>query len=180
MIGRLVRRLGRSEEGFTLVETLVASTIALLIGSLLITTLVVAMRTEKYTAQDSEALVELRTAMDRLTKEVRQARQVYSASTGTSMQIWVDTDRDYHQDGSERITWALVIVGSEAELRRSSSGGSTHTVAVQLVPGTAFTYSPAPPSTSSVTVTLTADVQAGSHAAARTLETQVRLRNVTS
>jgi type II secretory pathway pseudopilin PulG len=178
MIRRLRRRIDRPEAGFTLVETLVATTIALLIGSLLVTTLVVAMRTEKYTAQDSEALIELRTAMDRLTKELRQARQVYGPSTGTSMEIWVDTDRDFHSDPSERITWALVTVGSEAELRRSTSGGSTQTVALQLVPGTAFTYSPAPPSTSSVTVTLIADVQAGGHAAARTLQTQVRLRNV--
>lgn len=172
-------RLHGSEAGFTLVELLVASVVMALVSAVAIAGIWALQRTEDYTRADSEALGALRVAMSRFEKELRQARRVYPGSVGTHISFWVDSDRDNQQDPAERISWTVEDMGGgESRLVRSTdAGGSSAYVTRFLVTGDVFTYQPAPPDTTLVGVGFTADVEGGAGAAARSVETEVRLRN---
>ena len=176
----LPTRIHRDERGLTLVELLVASVIVAIVGTVLFGALESTMRIESYTSEDSQTLALVRSSLDRLEKELRQARKLYTESTGTLMKMWVDYDRDNQQDPVERITWQLTTVGPSARLTRTSDAAGAPVVVLgrDFVPGTAFQYSPAPPNTSVVTVTFTADVRPGARSDDRTIETRITLRNV--
>ena len=180
-------RLWQDERGITFVEMMVATAIAAIVGLLLIAALSMVTRVDRFTRQDSEALGELRTATERFQKEMRQARKIYTnddppASTATTVHFWVDYDRNNQQDLEERLIWRLETASSgQMRLVRTSGAGETPLIqAVNLLSGSSFAYSPAPPDTTAVTLTLTADVSSGSQPSARTVRTQVRLRNATA
>lgn len=179
-------RFQQDERGISFVEMMVATAIAAMVGSLLIAALSMVTRVDRFTRQDSEALGELRTATERFQKEMRQARKVYDvanppASSATSVHFWVDYNRDNQQNANEKLIWRLETAsGGGMRLVRTSEAGGTFVEAVNLRSGSSFTYSPAPPNTTVVMLTLTADVASGAQPSARTVRTQVRLRNATA
>ena len=179
-------RFQQDERGISFVEMMVATAIAAMVGSLLIAALSMVTRVDRFTRQDSEALGELRTATERFQKEMRQARKIYAVelppSTATTVHFWVDYNRDNQQDLVEKLIWRLETASSGAmRLVRTSEAGETPFIeAVNLISGSSFAYSPAPPDTTVVTLTLRADVSSGSQPSARTVRTQVRLRNATA
>jgi type II secretion system protein J len=95
------------ERGLTLVELLMVMAVSAIVVIVAYAGLDGAMRTDDFTRGDSEALVSLRIGMDRLEKELRQARTVYDESTSTMVKLWVDYDRDNQQDAVERVSWTL-------------------------------------------------------------------------
>ena len=191
-----VPRISRDERGISFVEMMVASAIAAMVGSLLIAALSMVTRVDRFTSQDSQALGELRTATERFQKELRQARKVYCgcpaddtnvpASTATTVHFWVDYNRDNQQDLVEQLIWRLETASSGTiRLVRTSEkavadGDPSFVEAIDLVSGSSFAYNQAPPATTVVTLTLRADVSSGSQPSARTVRTQVRLRNATA
>jgi type II secretory pathway pseudopilin PulG len=181
----------RDERGISFVEMMVATAIAAVVGSLLIAALTMVTRVDRFTRQDSEALGELRTATERFQKELRQARKVYCgcpaddtavpASTATIIHFWVDYDRDNQQDDVEQLIWKFESASSGTmRLVRTSEAGGTRVQAVDLISGSSFAYAPAPPDTTMVTLTLRADVNSADQPSARSIRTQVRLRNATA
>jgi type II secretory pathway pseudopilin PulG len=180
-------RVWQDERAITFVEMMVATAISAVVGSLLIAALSMVTRVDRFTRQDSEALAEMRTATERFQKEMRQARKIYTnddppASTATIVHFWVDYNRNNQQDPEERLIWRLETASSGAmQLVRTSDAGETPFIeAVNLRSGSSFTYSPEPPDTTVVTLTLRADVSSGAQPSARTVRTQVRLRNATA
>jgi Tfp pilus assembly protein PilE len=180
----------KDERGITFVEMMVASAISAVVGLLLIAALSMVTRVDKFTREDSEGLGELRTATERFQKEMRQARKVYDstdlpASTATIVHFWVDYNRDNQQNADERIIWRLETMSSGMRLVRTNeqkeaASEDPFIQAVGLVSGSSFSYAPAPPATTAVTLTLRADVSSGSQPSVRTIRTQVRLRNATA
>lgn len=169
----------RRDEGVSIVELAIAAGISMVVLAVLFAGAVTVQRTEVVSEDDSRSLGELRVSLERLSKELRQARIVYADSTAARIRFWVDRDGDNQQDSVERVIWESATVGSRAELRRSTdAGGGSSVVSDALVPGDLFGYTPAPPATSIVSITLAADVRPGSRAGPRTVNTQVRLRNV--
>jgi type II secretory pathway pseudopilin PulG len=183
-------RVHHDERGITFVEMVVAMAIAAVVGSLLIAALSMVTRVDKFTREDSQALGELRTATERFQKEMRQARKVYDvlnvpASTASIVHFWVDYNRDNQQTANERIIWRFETSSAGIRLVRTSdekeaAAQSPFVEAVGLVSGSAFTYSPSPPETTVVTMTLRADIGSGSNPSPRTIQTRVRLRNATA
>jgi type II secretory pathway pseudopilin PulG len=171
----------RREQGTTVVELVVAMAIASVVAVVLFAAVVTVQRTEVYTEQDSRALAELRVNVDRFTRELREARRVYSGSSTTarSIKFWVDDDRDNQQDPTERVTWAVTAVGADGQLTRTTdvAGATPDRVSADIVVADAFTYTPAPPGTVRVDVVFQADVDEGRSAARRTVRTVIRLRN---
>jgi type II secretory pathway pseudopilin PulG len=194
MIGRV--RFWQDERGITFVEMMVASAIAAVVGSLLIAALSMVTHVDRFTSQDSQALGQLRTATERFQKELRQARKVYCgcpaddtnvpASTTTTVHFWVDYDRNNQQDLEEQVIWRLETASSggmrliRTNEQKEADDEDPFIQAVNLLTGSSFAYSPAPPDTTAVTLTLRADVSPGSDPSARTVRTQVRLRNATA
>jgi Tfp pilus assembly protein PilE len=178
------------ERGITFVEMMVATAISAVVGSLLIAALSMVTRVDRFTREDSEGLAELRSATERFQKEMRQARKIYDAanapaSTATTVHFWVDYNRDNQQNANEKIIWRFETLSSGMRLVRTDEAKEAISEApfieaVDLISGSSFSYAPAPPSTTVVTLTLRADVSSGSQPSARTVRTQVRLRNATA
>ncbi|HVE76586.1 MAG TPA: hypothetical protein VND22_07465 [Actinomycetota bacterium] len=203
---RRILEFFRREEGVTLPEMMVGMALGLVVGSVLLTGTIALFRTQTFTTQDSEALIALRVSLDRMEREVRQARRMYSDSTATAAHFWVDYDRDNQQDLGEKITWSVVTVGAEAELhRKTDTAGATPKViarefvgpAASPAPPAIFSYcmdatprvnpctngKPATPNAGAATViriTFTADSVPAVRAPRRTVETEVRLRNASA
>jgi hypothetical protein len=169
---------------------MIATAISAIVGSLLIAALSMVMRVDRFTREDSQGLAELRTATERFQKEMRQARKIYDAanapaSTATTVHFWVDYNLDNQQDLNERIIWRLETLSSGMRLVRTDEAKEEASQppfieAVDLVSGSSFSYAPAPPDTTVVTLTLRADVSSGNQPSARTVRTRVRLRNATA
>jgi type II secretory pathway pseudopilin PulG len=185
--------LRQDERGITFVEMVVAMAIAAVVGSLLIGALSMVTRVDRFTSQDSQALGELRTATERFQKELRQARKLYCgcpaddtnlpASTAAVVHFWVDYDRNNQQEDDEQFIWRFETAssGTMRLVRTSEAAGAPVLIeAVGLVSGSSFTYDPAPPDTTVVTLTLRADISSGSDPSPRSVRTQVRLRNATA
>jgi type II secretory pathway pseudopilin PulG len=185
-------RLSQDERGITFVEMMVATAIAAVVGSLLLAALSMVTRVDRFTREDSEALGELRTATERFQKEMRQARKIYydatdpPISTATTVYFWVDYDRNNQQTLDEKIIWRLETASSgslrlvRTTKENEEAAEDPFVEAIGLVSGSSFIYSPAPPNTTVVTLTLRADVSSGAQPSARTVRTQVRLRNATA
>jgi type II secretory pathway pseudopilin PulG len=179
-------RIRQNEKGISFVEMIVAMAITAMVGSLLVAAFSMMNRVDRFSQQDTEALADLRTAAERFQKEMRQARKVYDtvnapASTSVLVHFWVDYNRDNQQNLAERLIWRFETAsGGKMRLVRTSEAGDSRIQATNLVSGSSFTYSPAPPGTTLVTLTLRADVSSGDQPSPRTVRTKVRLRNATA
>ena len=179
----------RDERGLTLSELLVSVGLLsiVLLGIVLGSTFV--YRGHTMTSQDSDTLDQLRVALDRVEREVRQARRVYVGSTSSYLQIWADFDRDNQQDLTERIVYQVTEQPSgsgRGQLTRTTmaAGAPVKILARDLVYTLGFayfSYSPADPALATlVRFQFKADVDPGRFARERTVTTEVRLRNATA
>ncbi|MGH2554452.1 MAG: PulJ/GspJ family protein [Actinomycetota bacterium] len=172
-------RLGH-EAGASLIDVLVTMIITMLLGGLVLTMAVSTYRASRYSNQDTGALAALRTAMDRLEREVRQAQLVYSTSTATTLKFWVDTDLDHTQDTAERVTWAVSNPsGTTAHLTRTTDAGGTPAIVTrELLWNSTFAYFAYNTDRSVVTLSYIADLDPQSLAPQRSVSTDVTLRNL--
>ena len=169
--------------GFTLIEVMVAIVLLGVVSAIAQTLLLGAYRASRYSDSDFQGLSDARVALDRLSKELRQAEMVYSGSDATHVQFWVDLNRDGAAGPGEVITYTAATVTSptgvaSVELRRSVNGTPGYTVLARaLTSTTVFTYDAPPPGTSLVSVTLTAGLNVKDSAQPRVVSTQIDLRN---
>lgn len=137
---RRVRRGARADDGFTLVEL----TIAMGLMALLVTitlTLVISSR-DVFVSTDDEATgqTDVRTAVERLGKDIRSARGLDLGATASRLKLWIDYDSDYRLDADEVVIWELQPNGSgQFDVRRNADGTST-TTAETIIDQLAFCY----------------------------------------
>ena len=166
----------------TLAELLVGTAIMLIVTSLMVAGIFVVNRTGRYNSEDSDTLAALRTASVRFSRELRQARRVYSISDGKRIRFWVDLNRDYLQDIGERVSWELQPVGTKAQfVRYTDSPTSVSRVEVRnLIYTDVFAYQTSdgsPETATLVELNLVADSVNPGIAAERLVRTEIRLRN---
>lgn len=170
-----MRRRLADESGFSLVELAIVGGLLLLIGTAALTVLESGVRTHRGQQVRAETLEDQRTAMERMTKEIRQAVEVDTTSTRSSLGM------ETLIGGVEHDVVYDVVDGT---LRRTQDAGS----AVPLVRGVAsvevFCYDPpdcllsAPASTTPPLVQVTLSVEPDTRGApAVLLQTDVHLRN---
>ncbi len=153
------------DHGMTLVELAIASFILLVISALMLTALMMVGRTNRIVAEDTETLTTARIARQRLEREIRQADEVLAASTGTALALWLDLNNDDLTTPDELIVWRFVdldgVPGGKAELIRSVADpaildqpNGIHYRSPVGTGYTPFTYTPAPPGTQQITISL--------------------------
>jgi hypothetical protein len=172
-------QVGRDQRGITLPEILVGMVLAMVVTSLLVTGVIAVHRGTRFSGQDSESLASLRTARDRLVRDVRGARLVYATTTPRKLVVWLDLNRDFLQDSNEKVTWELQEVGTSANLVRYTEAAPTPRIhARNLIPGDVFTFpgTDDPANATLVDLSFTAKAE-GQASGERTVETQVRFRN---
>ena len=178
----MIRPSPRDERGMTLIELLIAMAVTTVVLGVVMGGILSALRSDQFIQEDSRALEELRSAMNRMTAELREARLVYLGSNARQITFWVDADRDATQDTVEKITWAVEGSGTDGILTRTTAADIAAsqpkvTIAREVVLRDTFTYAPPVPSATVVTIQLTSDVALDDTGAPRSVRTKLRLRN---
>jgi type II secretory pathway pseudopilin PulG len=158
-----------------LIEVMVSIAGLAVIATMLISIFVGVTRVNATHDADDRALLTLREARQRVTRDVREARG-FLVATPASMTLWDDEDWDGVRDTGEMVTWAL---GSGGTLTRSTDAGDS-VIVVEGLDGvvSGFTYDSATVlNIRSVEVSLvsTVETDAGGD---RALQFEVSLRNM--
>jgi type II secretory pathway component PulJ len=190
------RRARREEAGFTIVELMVTSLILLVIVTATMSALLAAWRTSDFATRRGQTQDDIRLAMNRLTKDLRQVTRFNTPFTTSASGAWAGNDLDFltytaaSPDVPVRVRWWV----SGATLRRQEwrsdgSTASTQTLLEGITPSgvsvpdlfscdvlqgsDAVTGTPVP---WQVTVTVTVDLL--DPRATYSTQTQVQLRNL--
>jgi prepilin-type N-terminal cleavage/methylation domain-containing protein len=111
-MNRLWARL-RSHRGMTLIELMVAMTLLGVVSSLVVVGVQQAGRVLTHTDDENRGLQDAKVILDRLSRDIRQARGVVCDGAGGDtycnqhLQLWIDDDSDYVNDPEETVTWTL-------------------------------------------------------------------------
>lgn len=81
------RKISAREDGFTLLELVFTVSLLLIVLGSILGIFQVVQRQTAYVKDRSEALDQMRIAVDRMTKEIRQARVIQVASTGERLEM---------------------------------------------------------------------------------------------
>lgn len=134
-----LNRHARDSAGMTLIEVLVAMTLLGVVSSLVVVGVRDAVRVMIHTDDENRGLQDAKVILDRLSRDIRQARGVVcNQPTGSGqpilvpedvdkdpttpdvlvhsrcpdyVQLWIDDDSDYLRDDGEVITWQLAANG---------------------------------------------------------------------
>lgn len=104
---RAVQRLRRDDRGLTLAEVLVASAITLVVLALVTSAAISGMRLQSATDAEASGQFDVRTTIERLGRDVRNARSVEAGATASELKMWIDNNRDYSRQDSEITIWKL-------------------------------------------------------------------------
>jgi len=150
--GDIAARLRRSERGLTLIELLVASTMAMVVLGGAVTVFIGAVRSEPRTTSKVTAVEQGRVAVERMTRELRQGSDLSTATAGElSFVSYVPRSSCGSTPATEskelcRVTYDCEEGGECTRTVAEPDGGSPG-AAVQLVSGLSssevFSYSPA-------------------------------------
>lgn len=182
MIARL-RARSAAEEGVSLVELLVVMMFIGVIGAMLLTTFSTTTRAYSQLDDEVRGLSDLQTVVERLGRDLREARGVNADATESELSIWIDGNSDYIQTDDESFTWTIETGGApgQYDVVRSDKTGQKQVVGTSLVSAIAFDY----PGTTSgqrdlartVRVSMEYDAITGAYASDRTATFELRLRN---
>lgn len=132
----------RDDQGVTLVELLVTMVILAIVGVIITTSYIATLRSIRYDDDEAQGLTDVRKVVERLGRDVRQARSIDPGADASQLVIWIDYDSDYKKDTIEIVTWELQA-GVEAghyDVVRSTPGGTEYRQATTLVSQLAFQY----------------------------------------
>jgi Tfp pilus assembly protein PilW len=143
-VTRLIARLRRAHDdsrGLSLVEVLVASGITMVVLTLVSTAVIGGFRLFNATDAETSGQSDVRTTIERLGRDVRNARSIDAGATGSRLVLWIDSDSDYAKDTAEIITWELVgPVDGHYDVRRAAQGATPRVQSNLVVSQLAFTY----------------------------------------
>ena len=149
-------------------EVIVTSSLLMLAVTAMLTLFNGIQQTAARQQSRSETSDQVRLAMERMTKEIRQATNIRAGSTGTSL------DMDAYVGGEEKhVTWTL----ADGELTRTIDG-STITMVERVQVSGIFTYTPDATDPSVISITLVAKPETFQKDVSEiTLTSEIKLRN---
>jgi prepilin-type N-terminal cleavage/methylation domain-containing protein len=177
--------IGRDEDGFTLVELLVAIAIGLIVLGAAVMVFTAGVRSQLRTDSQSAAVQQARTTMERLVRELRQGSGLVPGTTPTSAQLSFITYVHSTCSGAASSTASLCSVtyacsGGTCTRRVGKADGTAPGPAVKVVTGLSsgnvFTYAPSAAAPTYVTATLRLPTLGGGNAI--TLSDGAAFRNV--
>ncbi len=162
------RRAERDRQrGTTVIELTVVMGILLLVVGVMLDSLSGAQRSERYAADRTEALDNMRNAIARFTKDVRQADGVDEGATASSFSM------DTYVEGTLS---HVVYTASGDQMTRSVDGGPAEVLIEQLFTATVFEFEPSADSAEVVTITLVVEPETSPDTTIE-LTSEVRMRN---
>jgi type II secretory pathway pseudopilin PulG len=138
---RTLRRRLRDDAGLTLIELMVAGVMFSIILFAAFSALDTGTKAERGQQARHEAMLEIRGAMDRFTKDLRQATYIDPASDHNRI-----TMKTIIEGAETNVVYELASLGGDLyELRRTVGGGATITIVKNMVVGTTPMGTPDPP-----------------------------------
>ena len=104
----------RREHGVTLIELMVTMVLLGVVSALVLVGVQQATRVLTHTDDENRGLQDAKIILDRLSRDIRQARGVVCDGAGGDtycrehLQLWIDEDSDYIEDPEEIVTWKLL------------------------------------------------------------------------
>lgn len=180
------RRSPQGDQGVTLIELLMSMMLLSIVGAVVLTAVINAQRVFRISDDESRGLADVRTVVERLGRDLRNARGVETGASSSQLTLWIDSNSNYRRDSSEIITWKIVsasgsscVTVGQCNVVRSVPSQPDVIVARTLISDFAFTYDAPAPDTRLVTVTMRYDAVRGQYGTGnRTVTFRDRLRNV--
>ena len=135
-----MKRIRYDDRGVTMTELLVSMLLITAVMAGVGTALLSARKVFAYTDDDATGSLDVRTAVERLGRDIRNARGLDSGATRGSLQLWVDANSDYRRQAAETITWTIVVRGDHYDVARQVGSGPAQTQASTVVSAIAFCY----------------------------------------
>jgi len=185
----------RGEDGIGIVELIVVVVLLGVIGTATTSVVMSGMRVERVTNDVRTNIDEARVAAERIRRDVREARRIYSLSpegftSGPSViAMWRDVNQDQLQQISEQVTYRLNAAGDgtvNLERRVGTDPAGTWRVIAQRLDQsigldgkakTRFDLSPAAPKTASLSMVLSVKPRDTADTKLLSITETVRLRN---
>ena len=184
----------------TLSELLVVMVILGTVSLLVVSAVTMASRSFLHTTDENEGLADAKVVLDRVGRDVREARAVTcdgdladptdptsaDPNCAAHLQLWIDDDSDYAPDDAEIVTWQLRQNddGEHYDVYRIQGNGENGNVpteqiqASSLIVQTLFGYDTAAPEDATVVdLTMVYDANVGVGVDSREAHLSVRLRN---
>jgi prepilin-type N-terminal cleavage/methylation domain-containing protein len=135
----------RDDSGISLVELLVTIVLMGILSAGVTSAVIAANRVFQHDEDETTGLSDVRTVVERMGRDVREARGVAGGATHTQLQLWVDYNSDYKSQDDEVITWRLKPHGDGVHydvVRVTGTGvGATEVVEARtLIVNFAFCY----------------------------------------
>jgi prepilin-type N-terminal cleavage/methylation domain-containing protein len=188
-----------TDAGVTLVEVIVTMLLLGIVSTIVTTAVIQANQIVLHTRDETTGLTDVRNVVERLGRDVRDARGVVcdggladpsdntsaDPSCNSHLQLWIDYDADYVVDNDEIVTWRLQAEPdgehfSVLRIRGNGLAGNvplTQRSASTLVMRFAFTYDAAPPASQVVRIGMRYDAEVGVGTDERQIAFSARLRN---
>lgn len=136
-----MRAVNRRDDGGTsLVELLVTMTLLLVVSAGMTAAVINAGKLFRATDDESVGQTDVRTTIERLGRDIRNARSVDAGATNFQLALWIDSDSDYIRDAEEIVTWRLVANATgKFDVTRVVNGATSRTAKL-VISNIAFTY----------------------------------------
>lgn len=178
---RLRQLLTAGDDGVTLVELTVAFFMLSIIAAVMINWMIQVSQADEFEQQSAVALEEMRYAKSQLTKELRFAESIDVASSDAhAVKVWVDEDGDASAQPAELVTWWFAADGTlmrdtDSALDVPERRASNLVYDAAAAAGSSrFSYDAA---YEVVTIELVSDVDTATGPEAKSIHTEVHLRN---
>lgn len=172
----------RGDEGMTLAEMLVSTALVSIVLAITASAFIASSRSLGRTDDESTGLADVKTVVERLSRDALAARGVDPVSNASRLTLWVDYDSNYKQTPVETITWTITPNPDDVThflVTRSTGAGASRIQGRALVSDIAFTYDNGTPSLATRTVSVAMEYDAlAERASKRRVEFIARLRNV--
>lgn len=190
----------QSESGLSMVELLIVVLLFGVVGTAIFGVLFSSNRAYTFSSDVREVMDDGRISLERIRRELRAGRRVYSGSTPSTLHFWVDQNQDAIEQPSEQVCYVVTPVETgrweltrwTADLASCASAApvGSRTIAATLRSTSVFTYdcgggAPCPPTDPAsddvvreVTIDFLLDVRTAGGPDSLPVSGTVRLRNV--
>lgn len=169
------RRLLGGDRGLTLIELMVSMLLMGILSGLVLDAYVSTTRTLRHDTNESQGLDDVNKVVERLGRDIRDARGIAPGADASHLVLWIDSDSDYIDQPSENVEWQLQATsGGHYNVVRIVPSGATIVEANTLITNIAFSY----PTANEVVTSMTYNQLQISSAANRVSTFTERLRNV--
>ena len=140
----VMRRLRRvrapGDTGITLVETLIAMGLSLVVATLVTSAFTNTAKLFQATDAEYTGQADVRTTIERLGRDLRTARSVDTGASASQLVLWIDSNSDYIKQPVEIVTWKLTAsADGHFDVTRLSAGATSRTARL-VVSQIAFCY----------------------------------------